>query len=457
MLVGTILFCGCVKTRHAETNLRTALHTRPSGHTSFDSNQITNALLAFGGNHYAAFAILKEGSNETNTFIDAGRIIDTNRFVRAGAIFGIGQLGKSVPEATSFLWEIIYSRSAADRFQAFRSLQHIGFDASDIPMLAKLLADPASNQNILTKLVPETISFLIETNPSAARPYLPSVENLLDNSNPDIQFRAALALVKSEGKDNPKVISALHALYRRPNARLDNYYKFISAQVLAEAGSPAKALVPDLLEFAKLPDKDYTYQLIARILPDLGSQIPEVAQALKEQQNAQLWTKKWKSGSYTLDDLRVALKEPYQAQIASKHLAELGVAAKIALPDMIQALWGKDEDTRNEILADIHKIDANEAIAKIDVENQPYNIALGSAHSVLEKMPPSPQNKALTDSCFQMMFTAGWILPEELTTFTNTLAAQSPEAYAAFVEGLKPPSCAMPATKPILPKVWDTH
>lgn len=73
----------------------------------------------------------------------------------AATDYGIGQLGKSVPEAIPFLWEIIYSRSAADRFQAFRSLQYIGFDASDIPMLAKLMANPASNQNILTKLVAE--------------------------------------------------------------------------------------------------------------------------------------------------------------------------------------------------------------------------------------------------------------------------------------------------------------
>ncbi len=325
---------------------------------------------------------------------------------------------------------------------AFRSLQNIGFQAQDIPVLAKLLSAPASNQNILTKVVPETISGLIETNPPAARPYFSSVENLLDDSNPDTQFRAALALVKSEGANNPKIFSALHALFERPNDRDSGYFKSIAAQILGEAGPPAKPLVPDLLEFAKLPDEDYIYQLVARIEPELGSQIPEVAQALKDQKRAQMWAEKWKSGSYTLDDLRSALKEEDQALIAAKHLAEMGATAKAAVPDMIQALWGKDEDTRDAILAGLHKVDPQVVVAKIYVTNIP--VAFGGAYSILEKMPASQQNKALTDSCFRMMFMDGWVLPDELAALTNNLAVQAPDAYRAFVEGLKPATCSKP-------------
>lgn len=433
------------------------MHTRSSGsHYLFDSNHIKQALLEFGENHAAAFTILKEASSETNTFMVAGRMIDTNAFVRAGAIFGIGQIGKSVPEAAPFLWDMIYSRGAKDGYIAFDSLRQIGFEAADIPILAKLMGAPQCNQNLLTMLVPEAISFLIETNPSGTKPYLPAVEHLLDDSNPDIQFRAALALVQSEGKSNPKVIAALHELYRRPNDRGDKYYKSISARVLGEAGPAAEELTPDLLEFAKLPDENYTYQLIARISPDLGPQIPEVAQALKAQKKAEMWAEKWKSGSYSLDDLRAALKEPNQAQIAAKHLAEMGADAKIAVPDMIQAIWGQDEDTRNEILADLRKIDPHETIVKTEVEDAPYNVAFGSAYAVLEKLSVTPRSIALKAACFQMMFTAGWVLPEELTSLTNNLAAQSPDAYQAFIEGLKPPSCARPATKS--PKVLgDNH
>lgn len=443
-VLACVVLCSCGSSRSAAAHLQAALHTRPSGHQLFDSNQITNAVQEFGENREAAFTVLKAASNETNTLVNAGRIIDTNKFVRAGAIYGIGQLGKSVPEVTSFLWDVIYSpsRNRLDRWMAFRSLQNIGFQAQDIPVLAKLLSAPASNQNILTKVVPETISGLIETNPPAARPYLSSVENLLDDSNPDTQFRAALALVKSEGANNPKIFSALHALFERPNDRDSGYYKSIAAQILGEAGPPAKPLVPDLLEFAKLPDEDYIYQLVARIEPELGSQIPEVAQALKDQKRAQMWAEKWKSGSYTLDDLRSALKEEDQALIAAKHLAEMGATAKAAVPDMIQALWGKDEDTRDAILAGLHKVDPQVVVAKIYVTNIP--VAFGGAYSILEKMPASQQNKALTDSCFRMMFMDGWVLPDELAALTNNLAVQAPDAYRAFVEGLKPATCSKP-------------
>jgi hypothetical protein len=439
-----VVLCSCGSSRGEAAHLQAALHTRPSGHQLFDSNQITNAVQEFGENREAAFTVLKAASNETNTLVNAGRIIDTNKFVRAGALYGMGQLGKSVPEVTPFLWDVIYSpsRKGLDRSMAFGALLKIGFHPQDIPVLAQLLSAPVSDQNILTKVVPETISGLIESNPPAAKPYLSSVENLLDDSNPDTQFRAALALVKSKGGDNPKVFSALHALFQRPDDRHSEYYKGIAAQILGEAGPAAKPLVPDLVTFARLPDQDYIYQLIARIEPELGAQIPEVAQALKDQQRAQMWAEKWKSGSYTLDDLRSALKEEDQALMAAKHLAEMGAAAKAVVPDMIQALWGKDEDTRDAIVAGLHKMDPQVVVAKIYVTNIPA--AFGGAYSFLEKMPASQQNKALTDSCFRMMFMDGWVLPDELAALTNNLAVQAPDAYRAFVEGLKPATCSKP-------------
>jgi len=187
----------------------------------FDSSKIDEAIQKFSNNREAAFAVLKEASNETNMLVNAGRTIDTNNFVRAGALYGMGQLGKSVPEVQPLLWAVIYSpsRKYIDRSMAFAALKKIGFQAQDIPALAELISSPACDRNILTKEVPETISALIENNPPAAQSYLPSVEDLLEDSNPDTQFRAALALVKNEGASNPKIFSALHALFQRPNNR----------------------------------------------------------------------------------------------------------------------------------------------------------------------------------------------------------------------------------------------
>jgi len=421
------------------------LHTRPGGHQLFDSNQITDAIQAFGKNHEAAFVILEKAGN------------DTNRFVRAGAIYGMGELGKSVPEVTPFLWEVVYSsRNSLDRCRAFQSLQKIGFEPPDIPKFARLLSNLACNQNILTMLVPEAISGLIESNSPVARPYLISVESLLDDSDPDTQFRAALALVKSQGANNPKIFSALHELFQRPNNRDNKYYKMLAVQILGDAGPVARPLVPDLLEFAKLPDEGDTYRVVAEIAPELGAKIPEVAQVLKEQQREQRWTEKWRSGSYSFEDLRTALTDPAQALTAANHLAEIGVTAKAAVPEMIKALWGKDEDTRNKILADIHKIDPRVTVTKIDVDDSPFAGAFGSADSVLEKMPASPENNALKNACAQMMGGAGWVLPEELAAITNNLAVGAPAAYHAFLEGLKPAACVKPSTAQ-LPDVWTNH
>ena len=371
-----------------------------------------------------------------------GRTIDANNFVRAGALFGMGQLGKSVPEVQPFLWNVIYSpaRKIFDRCSAFDALQTIGFGVEDIPTLAKLISNSVCDRNILAELAPEAVSNLIESNSLAAKPYLSSVEDLLDNPNPDTQFRAALALVKSEGADNPKIFSALHALFQRPNNRLGDYYKILAAQILGKAGPKAKPLVPDLLQFSKFASEigmqEAAYNTIAKIEPGLGAQNADVAAALKEQQDDKRWSEKWKSGFYTLDDLRAALKEQHQALTAANHLAAMGAAAKAAVPDMIQAIQGKDEDARNEILADIHKIDPQVAVTKVEVNQIPLDVAFGNALSVLEKKPATQQNSLLKDSLLQVSFFTRWILPEELTAFTNNLSLQDKDAYQAFVKGL---------------------
>lgn len=453
ILTGLVLVCAgiscCASTESAKMNLEAVLHSRYVSGSYVDSGQITNAIQAFGTNRAAAFPVLVEASDERNNV------------VVSRALFLMGQLGKSVSEVQPFLWAVVRSpsRSVIDRAAAFQSLQKIGFEPRDIPTLAQLLSGSACDHNVLTLLVPEAISGLIEVNPSAAKPYLSLVENLLEDSNPDTQFRAALALIKSEGAGNPRIFSALHTLFQRPNDNKSEYYKMLAAQALAKAGPSAKPLVPDLLQFAKLPDEGDVYQDIAQIAPRLGSKIPEVAQVLKEQQRERMWEKKWKSGLYTMDDLRAALKDPNQTLTAAQLLSEKGAVAKTAVPEMIRAMWGKDEYTRNKILADIHKIDPQVTVTKIELfkgnQGEPVNTALNSAYSALQKMPSSPQIKTLKNTCFQMFFPTSWILPDELAALTNSLAEQAPKAYEAYLDGLKPPVCVKPTDSNTVLSPWE--
>jgi RNA polymerase sigma factor (sigma-70 family) len=411
------------KLNDAAAHLRLVLHTRPITHQIYDYEQITNAIEDFGFYRRNAFNVLLDSSS------------DPEEFVREGAIAGMGYLGKYLPEVSPILWSMIYTSSSRDRWLILQTLQHIGFVPSDLPALTGLLTNgPISDGTYLTKIVPEAIAGVIETNPLAAQPYLASVENLLDDSNPDIRFRAALALIKFEGTNNPKIFISLHELFQRPNNHLSEYYKNYAAATLGNVGPAAQPLVPDLLDFAKsateIGVQEAVYDSVARIEPDASSQNEDVAKALKEQEDAKMWAEKWKSGTYSIDDLRTALKDQYQAFTAANHLARMGTNAIEAVPDMIRALWGKDEDTRNKILEDIYKVDPRAVVTKISMTD----INTGNLHEFLDKQPPTQQIKMLQQDVVTLELFSGWCLPEELADFTNKLAQQNQDAYKVFVK-----------------------
>jgi RNA polymerase sigma factor (sigma-70 family) len=407
-------------------HLRLALNTPPDRqtHQLYDYQQITNAIWAFGDKRLAAFEVLKEYTG------------DKEEFVRFGAYSGIGYLGKSVPAAAPVLWNDFYSTSPQarrDPWIIFNALRNIGFGAWDLPQLTSLLSDSICDHNILTEQVPEAVSKVIQNNPQAAKPYLPAIENLLDDTSSNVQVRAALALLQTEGTHNPKVVSTLHELFQRPNDREGEYYKFLAAQILGDAGATSKPMVPDMLTFAKSAGEagmqNSVYAEIARIEPDFAIQDTNVALAVKQQQDDQRWKEKWDSGSYTFDDLRVAIKSPHQALIAANHLAEMGSDAEPAVPDMIHAIWGKDEVARNEILADVYKVDPQATVIKIKTSRLP----LGNALEVLDKEPKTQDNKDLIQELYVLEGTE-WCLPDELAAFTNELAAKNPKAYQEYAK-----------------------
>jgi RNA polymerase sigma factor (sigma-70 family) len=411
------------KLDEAIAHLKEVLHTRPHTHEIYDSENITNAIEAFGLYRRDALNVLLDNAS------------DREEFVRGGSISGMGYLGKYLPEVPAILWNMIYSTTNSyDHWFIFRALQQTGFATSDLAALTDLLTnDPICNDTILTKFVPEAVAGVIEDNPQAAKPYLSSVESLLDDSDPDVRFRAALSLIKSEGTNNPKIFSSLHELFQRPNNRLSEYYKQLAAGVLGDAGRAAQPLVPDLLHFAKTASEigvqEVVYHSIANIEPGLSSQNEEVAKVLKEQEEAKMWQDKWRSGTYSFDDLRAALKDQAQAETAADHLAEMGTNAIEAVPDMMKALWGKDEDTRNKILEDIHKVDPQVVVTKIVMAN----IIFGNLDEFLNKQPPTQQNKILEQDVLMREGVSGWCLPEEFSDFTNKLAQQNQDAYTVFV------------------------
>ena len=413
----------------AVAHLREVLHTRPTTHELFDSEGITNAIDAFGLYRRDAFNVLLDYSynSDTNT-------IHSEEYVRVGSIFGMGYVGKYLPEVPPTLWAMISSAPIIDRFYIFSALKQIGFTTDDLPALTGLLADDDSMQGLLSRNLPQAIADVLKDNPQSVASYIPPLENLLENGGSNAQFRVALALIESQGTNNPNVLPAIHALFQRPNDRHNQYYKLLAAEILGDVGQTAQPLVPDLLDFAKSASEigvqESVYDAIAKIEPDTASQNEGVAEALKKQQDAKMWDEKWKSGKYTFDDLLAALKDPNQAYIAADHLAEMGTNAVAAVPDMIKALWGMNEALRNNILDDIHKVDPQMVVTKIYVTS--FNT--GNLHEFLDKQPPTQQIKLLQQDVVNFEWFSGWVLPEEFADFTNRLAQQNLDAYKDFVK-----------------------
>jgi len=413
----------------AVAHLREVLHTRPTTHELFDSEGITNAIDAFGLYRRDAFNVLLDYSynSDTNT-------IHSEEYVRVGSIFGMGYVGKYLPEVPPTLWAMISSAPIIDRFYIFSALKQIGFTTDDLPALTGLLADEDSMHGLLSRNLPQAIADVLKDNPQSVASYIPPLENLLENGGSNAQFRVALALIESQGTNNPNVLPAIHALFQRPNDRHNQYYKLLAAEILGDVGQTAQPLVPDLLDFAKSASEigvqESVYDAIAKIEPDTASQNEGVAEALKKQQDAKMWDEKWKSGKYTFDDLLAALKDPNQAYIAADHLAEMGTNAVAAVPDMIKALWGMNEALRNNILDDIHKVDPQMVVTKIYVTS--FNT--GNLHEFLDKQPPTQQIKLLQQDVVNFEWFSGWVLPEEFADFTNRLAQQNLDAYKDFVK-----------------------
>ena len=178
-------------THNATARLRRVLHTHPEEDSAlvYDPKEIRGAIQDFGVDRQSALAVLKEASN------------DPEQSVRASALFGMGQLGKSVPEAAPFLWGAVYApaREALDRVDAFRSLAALGFEPQDIPALAKLISDPVK---VLTVQ-------LLQRAGAVAKPVVPDLLELARvATTPDLREQAFLAAGRIEPdlrKESPEV------------------------------------------------------------------------------------------------------------------------------------------------------------------------------------------------------------------------------------------------------------
>lgn len=417
----------------AKAALRTALHIRTK-HLAPAYDEIKQALDKFGDNRKAAFDLLvKEIQDGSKNPDPPFTPVNDDRIVRSGALWAIGQIGQSVPEAAPFLWDTIHSSAAPmwDKQSALGALHTIGFTPKDLPDLTEILSNP--DRVFACRFISE----LLRQDPAGAAAFVPAVENLLDAPDQNTRAFSALALLEHSGTQDARIVPAIQELLAGREDDQNRVSRVWAVTALKDAGPAAKPLIPDLLGYAgsvtDVGAATYAYAAIAAIDPGMAQLVPQVAQALEEQSNGEQWAQKWKSGSYSYDDLLAGLKLPSQALTAAAHLGEVGSSAQNAVPQMLAALEGKDEDTRDKILEHIQKIDPEVTVPKVSADT--FTAGLVHATGVFASRPKTRVDELL-DSLMTRDRLRGWLTREELAHYVTRLATFDPSVSQAFVTGV---------------------
>jgi RNA polymerase sigma factor (sigma-70 family) len=273
--------------------LRAALHIKKpaTGTWAYPSEKVDLAMIHFGSNRANAFPILKKAALSSNPEVQK-QAIAALQWVGRPAKPQFGLLGEPSPETVPLLWKILNANDEELSPLALSSLIAIGFQPKDLPVLAALLVrSHHGNDQQLQRYLPEAIAATIQQNPAAATPYIPSVEDLLDDSNADVRFGAACALAQSKGVNDSRISTELAAGLKsrhddsRPYSGTEGLKQLMAIETLQHIGPDAKSMVPALLEYAKSINDNFMRELALRtagkIDHNLRNAMPEVDQALK--------------------------------------------------------------------------------------------------------------------------------------------------------------------------------
>ncbi len=405
------------------------------------------AISRFGPEKEAAFAILK-----AQTLHPRKTATNDPRLVQEKAVFGIGFLGTSVPEAIPFLWQAYDLPGSKEgnaggnsvALLALSAIQRIGLQPSDIvPLSERVLGLTDTNQDtsgIIRAFAANWVAGELRNHPNATWPFVPTVEGLLRSPNAQVRFWTACALLRYEGAENPAVIQAIRAGLRSGNR---GTVVWASNLVFDTAGPAAKPLVPDILAAYKAGesgDPEDGWLIAGKIDPDLRKTLPGVDRALTRESNRKSFVSKLKSGAITYEELLAGLKDPALAPRASAALAEMGPAVAGCVPDIMQALQNTDfTGIQQQMLEDIHRIDPEEKV--IQLESPTVLKALDEAFQ------GSPSDERAR---FEQIFRARdpvmsghrlvpayyWFTMEDFSRFANDLAAQDLDAYRTFARVL---------------------
>jgi hypothetical protein len=119
-----------------------------------------------------------------------------------------------------------------------------------------------------------------------------------------------------------------------------------------------------------------------------------------------------------------------QTVTAASKLGELGPAAASAIPVMLQALQGKEEDQRDRIVDAIHKINPEVRVDRVEARAVMDSVIEAT---VLSGERAHDQNDPLGKLLLEWRMFSTWRTRDEVAAFAKKLAAADATAHSAFV------------------------
>lgn len=285
-----------------------ALHipATQAGVRGYPSDKVTFAIIHLGTNRANAFPILKKATKDPHPEV-------RKQAAAALQMVGIpgrpksGLPGEPSREAAPLLWEILNGDDRELSSIALTSLEGIGFEPKDFPVLAallvrsgggqlsqkamanvslaqmQLLIDRAAGDQQMESAIPGVIAATIHQNPGAAAPLISSVEELLDDASPDVRFGAACALGEYKGVADSKISRELSAgLKSRHNTSRqypdrEGQKQLVAIETLQQIGPAAKPMIPELRNYAESIENSFMRDAALKAIGTINGDSPSAA------------------------------------------------------------------------------------------------------------------------------------------------------------------------------------
>jgi HEAT repeat protein len=279
-------------------------------------------------------------------------LIDANTQVRLTVLDAIGRMGPTASGAIPDLIMLLHDPNAEVRYDAVSALEAMGpKNRQAIPDLITILQDDdVGSQPGMVVYVREHAAQLLGEMRSDAQTAVPSLRPMLNDAHPYAREQAALALWRITGDTN--LVPALVAEFEQA---ADAQTRQRVLTIFEEMGPGAKEAAPVILAASKYADiavREQATDFLEQLRSDAQSIVPKLRELLNDAEPYErgraaflLWriTGETNVLPVLIRELQ-QVSEIYTGRRILTALAEMGPAAKVAIPVLLEVL--KESDTK---------------------------------------------------------------------------------------------------------------